>query len=313
MFKKAYNILIIIGIVYVLVNLNISSSKYDMKTLKLNFYNKNQVTHKSKPINGVVEEDLLCSISDETYHSKANYKNGYLTGKVSFSTRRTGENIIINRKADLDLEEIKSGRTRGDIRLKTITTTEVVEGSEYLITEEMLNFHGVYTISLFHLAQFLFKTPKEKLEMDLKEEILTRITSAKVRRTVVVRNEIDGKIGKINKDRSYIEEYTFENNNMIGKYYKKDLDENLIETASYNDKGQLQGWRTVFEDGIILNTFYYTYGYLVIKEDYDNLGNLTTKEEYINGESNRITTYKPNGEVSNIMFKKGNSWRIYED
>lgn len=313
MFKKAYNIIIIIGIVYVLVNLNISSSKYDMKTLKLNFYNKNQVTHKSKPISGVVEEDLLCSISDETYHSKAHYKNGYLTGKVSFSTRRTGENIVVDRTADLDLEEVKSGRTRGNIKLKTVTSTEVIEDSEYLITEEVLNFHGVYSISLYNLAQFLFKSPKEKLEMDLKEEILTRIISTKVRRTVVIRNKIDGKIEKINKDRSYIEEYTFENNNMIGKYYKKDLDENLIERANYNDKGQLQGWRTVFEDGKILNTYYYTYGYLVIKEDYDSFGNLTTKEEYINGETNKITTYKPNGEVKNILFKKGNSWRIYED
>ena len=313
MFKKAYNIIIIIGIVYVLVNLNISSSKYDMKTLKLNFYNKNQVTHKSKPISGIVEEDLLCSISDETYHSKAHYKNGYLTGKVSFSTRRTGENIVVDRTADLDLEEVKSGRTRGNIRLKTVTSTEVIEDSEYLITEEVLNFHGVYSISLYNLAQFLFKGPKEKLEMDLKEEILTRIISTKVRRTVVIRNKIDGKIEKINKDRSYIEEYTFENNNMIGKYYKKDLDENLIESANYNDKGQLQGWRTVFEDGKILNTYYYTYGYLVIKEDYDSFGNLTTKEEYINGETNKITTYKPNGEVKNILFKKGNSWRIYED
>lgn len=313
MFKKAYNILIIIGIVYVLVNLNISSSKYDMKTLKLNFYNKNQVTHKSKPISGIVEEDLLCSISNETYHSKAHYKNGYLTGKVSFSTRRTGENIVVDRTADLDLEEVKSGRTRGNIKLKTVTSTEVIEDSEYLITEEVLNFHGVYSISLYNLAQFLFKSPKEKLEMDLKEEILTRIISTKVRRTVVIRNKIDGKIEKINKDRSYIEEYTFENNNMIGKYYKKDLDENLIESANYNDKGQLQGWRTVFEDGKILNTYYYTYGYLVIKEDYDSFGNLTTKEEYINGETNKITTYKPNGEVKNILFKKGNSWRIYED
>lgn len=313
MFKKAYNILIIIGIVYVLVNLNISSSKYDMKTLKLNFYNKNQVTHKSKPISGIVEEDLLCSISDETYHSKAHYKNGYLTGKVSFSTRRTGENIVIDRTADLDLEEVKSGRTRGNIKLKTVTSTEVIEDSEYLITEEVLNFHGVYSISLYNLAQFLFKSPKEKLEMDLKEELLTRIISTKVRRTVVIRNKIDGKIEKINKDRSYIEEYTFENNNMIGKYYKKDLDENLIESANYNDKGQLQGWRTVFEDGKILNTYYYTYGYLVIKEDYDSFGNLITKEEYINGETNKITTYKPNGEVKNILFKKGNSWRIYED
>ena len=204
MFKKIYNILIIIGIVYVLVNLNISSSKYDMKTLKLNFYNKNQVTHKSKPISGIVEEDLLCSISDETYHSKAHYKNGYLIGKVSFSTRRTGENIVVDRTADLDLEEVKSGRTRGNIKLKTVTSTEVIEDSEYLITEEVLNFHGVYSISLYNLAQFLFKGPKEKLEMDLKEEILTRIISTKVRRTVVIRNKIDFNIEKINKDRSYI-------------------------------------------------------------------------------------------------------------
>lgn len=314
MIKKISNILLIIGVIYLFLNIDLKKDVYhNIKKLKFNTYGKNQVTYKSKPINGIINEKVICSIQEENFETKAFYKNGYLTGKITFNTQKNGENNVIYKTLELDLKETTNNKTTGKAKLKTITEVEVIEENEYLITEEILDINGIYNISLLELTKFLFLDAKSKLDLDIKNEFLSRIITSDIKKTVISRNKIEDKSNKINKEKSFIEEYSFENNNIIGKYYKKDLDENLIESANYNDRGQLQGWRTLFDENeIIKESSYYTYGYLIIKEEYEN-GKIVSKEEFINSELNKVTTYDFNGKVKEVLFKRGNEWDIYRD
>ena len=66
------------------------------------------------------------------------------------------------------------------------------------------------------------------------------------------------------------------------------------------------------ENEIIKESSYYTYDYLIIKEEYEN-GKIVSKEEFINSELNKITTYDFNGKVKEVLFKRGNEWNIYRD
>ena len=313
MFKKIKNIILIIGSIYLILNFNLRKEVYNIKKLKFDSYGKNQVTYKSKPISGYIEEKLMCSIQESAFQFKALYHDGFLTGKLNVSSQQTGKNVVIYKNIDFNIKETKNNITVGNVKIKTVTRIEEIEESEFLILEETLDINGAYNISLIGITKFLFTNPKNKLEIDIKEEFMSKILSSNITRTVIARNEIDEKLSGIIKEKSYKEQYVFENNDIIGKYYKHNLDGVLIETANYNDKGQLQGWRTLFDDnGVIYESSYYTYGYLVIKQEYEN-GKITTKEEFINGELNKITTFDYTGDVKEVMFKKGNSWRIYED
>lgn len=313
MLKKIYNILFIALIVFILLNINLKERIYNIKDLKLNAYNKNQVTFKSQPVNGVVEEDLICSIKDEEFKSISTFKNGYLDGTIRINTKQSGENIVIYKNITLNLKETTNNNTVGNIKIKTTSKTEVIEDSEYLIKEETLDINGIFDISLFELTKLLFLDAKSKLDLDMKQELINKIITSNIKQTTIVRNEVNEKLSNILKDRSFVEEYNYENKNKIGKYYKRDLDNNLLETCNYNDKGQLQGWKSLYKNNIIYDCSYYTYGYLVIKEEYDSFGNIVSKEEFINSQLNKITTYYSNGKIKDVIFKNGNAWKIYQD